>query len=153
MSYYSPLIILLLLISLSQAILAQEPYTSPESTLETYVAACKAGDYKAAEQCYTKSSRKLLEEQVGAEDTRDPELLKASGEQLASCKFRLEQVNSKRAVMWPNVETVPPILLRIQSMDEGWRIDYHFMANYMQVKADSWQWRNPQIFKVWKTRE
>lgn len=147
MSCICRLIVLVLL--LSGPLWSESMFSTPRETLDTYLAACQEGDYAGAEECYTRSSRKLVDNS----EPRDPELLKASHQKLAALEFRLEEVNSKRAILWPNDEKVPPFFLRIQDAEEGWRIDYHFMANYIQSTGDGWKWRNKRIFKIWKSRE
>ena len=109
---------LLLFFALTVCGLAESEFDSPQSTLKTYLEACSQGDYAAAEACYTKSSRKLVEEQMKGIE-RDPELLKGAYQHLSQVEYREERVNGKRAILWPSDERIPPFLFRIQDEKEG----------------------------------
>lgn len=135
------------------ALSAQSRFDTPKAALDAYLQACREGDYQAAEACYTESSRKYVAQRTDPEVPRNPDLLRQFYQRMADTDFRLEQVNSKRAVFWPEDETIPPFLLRIQKPEEGWRLDYHFMSNYIKVKDSGWSWANPKIFGLWKQRE
>ena len=143
----------LLLVLLSGLAVAETTYEEPKQTLDAYLKACQAGDFEAAESCYTASSRKLVQSQTSPEEKRDPQLLVQTYEMLKPLEFREEKVNEKRAILWPNDESVPPFMFRIQDPEEGWRIDYHFMSHYIQIKDDGWKWRDKRLFKIWKSRE
>lgn len=144
--------VLLFLLLLSGSVLAD--YSTPDSTLQTYLGALEAGDYAAMETCYTKSSREMTQArgQV-APEARDAEQLQQVYLRLKALSFRTEQVNSKRAILWPSDESIPPFFLRIQEPAEQWRIDYHFMSNYIKIKENGWNWRNGRILNLWKSRE
>ena len=152
MKHFAVAWLCLFLVGLSSLSLAQD-YTRPEKTLDTYLEACKAGSYSRAEGCYTKSSRSLVQTLVQEQPERDPDLLKGLYEKLKPLSFRLEEVNAKRAILWPSDENVPPFFLRIQEPEEGWRIDYHFMSNFLKIDKKGWSWRNKRILGIWKSRE
>ena len=142
---------ILLLVWLTIPSLAQD-YSSPEKTFETYLEACKVGSFEKAEACYTKSSRALAKQRSQGRVRHSDSLVDAF-DKLSPLTFRLESVNTKRAILWPSDESVPPFFLRIQEPEENWRLDYHFMSNFIQVEKDGWKWRNKRIFKIWKSRE
>jgi hypothetical protein len=144
---------LMFLVFCSSATMAEESFATPPDTLERYLKACQDGDYEAAEKCYTKSSRELVESLNEGQEPRDPAQLRATYEVLSPLTFREERVNTKRAILWPSDDKTPPFLFRIQEPGEGWRIDYHFMSNYIQVSESGWDWRNKRIFNIWKSRE
>ncbi|MFA7482876.1 MAG: hypothetical protein WC314_20380 [Vulcanimicrobiota bacterium] len=144
--------LLVLLFLLSQIGLADK-FETPNDTLEAYLQACKEGDYQAAESCYTRSSRELAAQDAKQMGERPPELLIGTYERLKDVDFRLEQVNPKRAILWPETEQIPPMFLRIQHAEEGWRLDYHFMSRYMRVNENGWSWRNQRILDLWKKRQ
>lgn len=133
--------------------LAEPDYSSPEATLKTYLAACQAGDYAAADACYTKSSRELLAGKPEMTQGRTPELLTNTYARLSPLQWTTEKVNAKRAILVPNDAKVPPFFMRQQSKDEGWRIDFHFMANYLRADQNGWSWVNPKAEGIWKSRE
>ena len=145
-------VFLLFLLSASVAV-AEGPYATPMQTFETYLKACQNGDYKAAENCYTRSSRELVEKQMAGGAQRDPEALKGLYEGLSQVTFREELVNEKRAILWPDDEKFAPMFLRIQDVEEGWRLDYHFMSNYIRANDKGWSWRNERVYRIWKTRK
>lgn len=128
-------------------------FETPEATLDAYLQACKAGDFEAADLCYTQSSRELVKADLAGMEPRSPELLKGTYERLKAANFELEKVNDKRAIFWSQNEDIPPMLMRIQAPEEGWRIDYHFMSRYLRVTQDDWNWRNKRLFEIWKKRE
>lgn len=141
-----------LLFLLSAPLLGQTAFDSPRSTFDTYLKACREGDYRAAEDCFTRSSRELVQAQVKPEEPRDPEQLKSVYEAMSKLKYSEEKVSPTRAIMWPDDKSVAPLLLRIQDKSEGWRIDYHFMSHYIKVDDHGWSWRNPKLFAIWKSR-
>lgn len=130
-----------------------QSFQTPEQTLETYLEACEQGNFEAAQTCYTKSSRELSQAQEAQAGTADPEMLRQTYERLKDVDFKLEQVNAKRAILWPGDESIPPFLFRIQEPSEAWRLDYHFMSNYIKVNEKGWSWRDPRILGLWKKRE
>jgi hypothetical protein len=134
-------------------VLAQPDYSSPEATLKTYLEACKAGDFSAADECYTASSRKRLAETPALTEGRHPDLLTGTYERLSTLTFTTEKVNAKRAILRPDDPKVPPFFLRVQTPKEQWRIDWHFMANYIRADANGWSWVNPRAEGLWKSRE
>lgn len=137
----------------SYPVLAEPNYTSPEATLKTYLEACQAGDFAAADACYTASSRELLAKTPAFTEGRQPDMLKNTYEKLSKLTFTLEKVNEKRAILKPNDDKVPPFYLRVQDPKEGWRIDWHFMANYMRADENGWTWKNPKAEAIWKSRQ
>lgn len=143
---------LFLLFSLCLSVHAEEAFETPKAALDAYFEACSRGDYAAAEACYTKSSRELVQAQFKDQPERDPELLKEAGENLKTLNFREEVYGPTRAAFWPDNEAVAPLLFRIQDKAEGWRLDYHFMSNYIRLKDGGWSWTNPRLFNIWKTR-
>lgn len=145
--------LLLAVLLLTWTVQAQDSFETPQQTLDSYLQACREGDYQAADACYTKSSREFLEKHLKPEAKRDPKHLLASYERLKSLTFEEERVSPKRAILWADSEKVPPFLLRIQEPEEGWRIDYHFMSHYIKIEEDGWKWRNEKLFKIWKSRE
>lgn len=145
-------ILIILLLACAQAVWAQS-YETPEATLNTYLEACKAGDFEAAEMCYTRSGRELVKQDTAEMEPRSPELLKGTYERLKDVDFKLEQVNAKRAIFWPDDEQVPPMFVRIQEPEERWRLDYHFMSRYIRVDENGWAWRNKRLLDLWKKRE
>lgn len=130
-----------------------QSFQTPEQTLESYLQACEQGNFEAAQACYTKSSRELSQAQQAQSGTVDPEVLRQAYQRLKDVDFKLEQVNSKRAILWPGDESIPPFLFRIQEPSEAWRLDYHFMSNYIKVNDKGWSWRDPRILGLWKKRE
>lgn len=143
---------LVLLFSLVVTAQAEPAFDSPKAALDAYFEACASGDYAAAESCYTKSSRELVQAQYKDLPERDPQLLKDAGENLRALKLREEIYSPTRAAFWPEDERVAPLLLRIQDKAEGWRLDYHFMSNYIRLKDGGWSWANPRLFNLWKSR-
>lgn len=137
---------------LSGPLWAEHTFDSPRATFEAYLKACEVGDYTAAESCYTKSSRELAQAQWKDQPARDPELLKEAYKSLSSLAFREEIVSPTRAILWPDNESVAPLLFRIQDKEQGWRMDYHFMSSYIKVDQNGWSWKNPKLFSIWKTR-
>ncbi len=133
--------------------LAQPDFSTPEATWQTYLQACQAGDFEGVELCFTASSRQYLKQNPQPVEERDPALLKATYERLTATDFRLEKVNSKRAIMWPADERIPPCFLRIQKPAEGWRIDLHFMTNYIRVTEDGWSYTFSRAERIWKSRK
>ncbi len=127
-------------------------FSTPEEAYKTYLEACSRGDYKAAQNCYTKSSRELVS-QMPEESAPEPEALKMMAEQMEKLSYKIEKVNKKRAIVWFDKESVPPLFLRVQEPGEGWRLDYHFMSHYIQADGDGWSWRNKRVFNLWKSRE
>ena len=141
-----------LLLLLGQNCLA-EKYKTPQETLDAYLKACQAGDLEAAEMCYTRSSREVAKQDAAQAEPPPPEALTGAYERLKDVDFRLEEVNPKRAIFWPDEEAIPPMFLRIQNEEEGWRLDYHFMSRYIRMGEDGWSWRDPRVFQIWKKRE
>lgn len=133
--------------------LAEPDYSTPEATLATYLEACKAGDFTAADACYTKSSREFLAKTPAFSEGRSPDMLRGTYERLSKVKFSTEKVNAKRAVLVSDDKAIPPFYVRVQEPKEGWRIDWHFMANYMRGDANGWSWKNPRADGLWKSRE
>ena len=127
-------------------------FSTPEEAYKTYLEACSSGDHKAAENCYTRSSRELVG-QLPEEAAPAPEALKMMSEEMKKLSYKIEQVNKKRAIIWFDNESVPPLFLRIQEPAEGWRLDYHFMSHYIQADGNGWSWRNKKVFNLWKSRE
>ena len=152
MKSYRLLVLVISALLLFQVVGANSLYVTPEATLDTYLSACKDADFARADACYTKSSRALLYRNLEGRPPRDPSLLKQTYSRMSALNFVTERVNSKRAILWPNDKSVPPFFLRIQDSEEEWRIDYHFMSNYINVKEDGWSWKHPKIFKLWKSR-
>jgi hypothetical protein len=148
-----PLSIKLLLFLLLTQVCLSQSFETPNETFETYLQACKLGDFDAAEMCYTKSSRELAKQDAAHMEPRSPEMLQGTYERLKDVEFKLEEVNAKRAIFWPEDESIPPMFMRIQVAQEGWRIDYHFMSRYVKVTEDGWSWRNKRLFSLWKKRE
>ncbi len=128
-------------------------YSSPEATLKTYLEACKAGDFEAADACYTKSSREFIAKTPKMTAGRKPEHLIGTYERLSALKFTTETVNPKRAIVRPDDSKVPPFYMRVQDPKEGWRIDWQFMANYMRADQNGWSWVNPKAETLWKSRQ
>ena len=141
-----------MLLQLGQICLA-ETYETPRETLDAYLSACQEGDLEAAEMCYTRSSREVAKQDAEQGASPPPEALRRAYEQLKDVDFRLEEVNAKRAILWPDLESIPPMFLRVQHQEEGWRLDYHFMSRYIRVGEDGWSWRDPLFFQIWKKRE
>lgn len=144
---------LTLTILLAGMAMAQPDFSTPEATWQTYLNACQAGDFEAADLCYTASSRDYLKQDPRLTEGRDPEILKATYEKLTSTEFTLERVNSKRAIMRAADESIPPYFLRIQKPSEGWRIDLHFMSSYIRVNETGWSWTFPRAEGIWKSRK
>lgn len=146
---------LILLVTLLTTALAQAApdFSTPEKTLETYLKACQAGDFQAADLCYTESSRKFLQDNAYMTEGREPEQLKKAYQNWSTLKFRTEMVNAKRAVLHPSSADVPPFFLRKQAKGEGWRIDYHFMSNFIKVDENGWSWKMPRAEKIWRSRK
>jgi hypothetical protein len=132
---------------------AQPDFSTPEATLKTYLTACQAGDFEAADLCYTASSRQLLASSPSFTAGRQPEMLTATYERLAPLTFTTDKVNARRAILRPNDSKVPPFFMRVQDPKEGWRIDWHFMSNYMRADQNGWSWANPRAEGIWKSRE
>ncbi len=143
---------LALMLTLVQTGLA-ENYETPRGTLDAYLKACQAGDVEAAEMCYTRSSREVAKQDAEQAAPPSPESLKGAYERLKDVDFKLEEVNAKRAIFWPEEESIPPMFLRVQHEEEGWRLDYHFMSRYIRVGEDGWSWRDQRVFQIWKKRE
>ena len=133
--------------------LAAPDFSSPEATLKTYLEACKAGDFAASDLCYTASSREMLASTPAFTEGRQPAMLTGTYDRLSKLTFTTEKVNAKRAILRPNDEKVPPFFMRVQNPKEGWRIDWHFMANYMRANENGWSWANPRAEGIWKSRE
>jgi hypothetical protein len=131
---------------------AQPDYSTPEQTLQTYLQACKAGDFAQADACYTRSSREFLAKTPKMTEGRMPEHLMGTYDRLAGLEFTTEKVGEKRAILRPNDAKVPPFYMRVQDPKEGWRIDWQFMANYMRADANGWSWVNPRAEGIWKSR-
>jgi len=146
-------IAILTLFFLANPLRAETMFETPRDALDTYLSACERGDQKAAVQCYTASSRKLVEMSGLLDDSDASARLKALYERLQTVEFREEKYSDTRAAMWPDDETIPPFLFRIQDREEGWRMDYHFMSHYIQADEDGWSWRNKRLFEIWKTRK
>jgi len=146
------LLVVLALLLLGQTCLA-ETYETPKETLDAYLNACQAGDLEAAELCYTSSSREVAKQDAELGAAPPPDALKSAYERLKDVDFKLEEVNAKRAIFWPADESIPPMFMRIQQEEEGWRLDYHFMSRYIRVGEDGWSWRDPRVFQIWKKRE
>ena len=144
--------VLLCLLFLTLPIMGASSFSTPEEAYKTYLEACSRGDYKAAQNCYTKSSRELVS-QMPEESAPEPEALKMMAEQMEKLSYKIEKVNKKRAIVWFDKESVPPLFLRVQEPGEGWRLDYHFMSHYIQADGDGWSWRNKRVFNLWKSRE
>jgi hypothetical protein len=132
---------------------AEPDFSTPEATLKTYLAACKAGDFTATDACYTKSSRDLLAANPAMTQGRQAEMLTGTYERLSPLTWTTEKVNAKRAILTPNDPKVPPFFMRQQTKGEGWRIDFHFMANYIRADQNGWSWINPRAEGIWKSRE
>lgn len=143
---------LIILLFLAIPLMGATGFSSPEEAYKTYLNACSSGDYKAAQMCYTKSSRELVN-QLPEDSAPNPEGLKMMAEQMKKLSYKIEQVNKKRAIVWFDEESVPPLFLRIQEPGEGWRLDYHFMSHYIQADGNGWSWRNKRVFNLWKSRE
>ncbi len=149
----SQLLVLVSALLLATPAWAAPDYSSPEATLQTYLEACKAGDFAAADACYTKSSREFLAATPAFTEGRSADMLRGTYERLSGLKFSTEKVNAKRAILTPDDKAIPPFYMRIQEPGEGWRIDWHFMANYMRGDANGWSWKNPRAEGIWKGRE
>lgn len=147
------LLLLLALFFLPSPAWSEPDFSSPESTLKTYLDALQAGDFAAADLCYTASSREALAKNPAFTEARRPEMLTNTYDRLAPLTFTTEKVNSKRAILKPSDDRVPPFFMRIQNPKEGWRIDWHFMANYIRADAQGWNWVNPKAEGIWKSRE
>ena len=147
-----PSLLLLCTVFLVVPATAQPDYSSPEATLRTYLKACQAGDFVAADACYTKSSREFIANAPKMTEGRVPEQLVGTYERLSKVDFRTEKINDKRAVLVPNDRKIPPFYVRVQEPKEGWRIDWQFMANYMRADANGWSWVNPRAEGIWKSR-
>lgn len=132
---------------------AQTGYSTPDETYQTYLKACSSGDYVAAEGCYTRSSRELVDKTRTKGEEPAPESLQMLHARLEPLTYKIEEVNPKRAIVWFDDKSVPPLFLRIQDKHEGWRLDYHFMSHYIRAGKDGWSWRNKRVFKLWKSRE
>ena len=132
---------------------AQPNFSSPEATLKTYLEACKAGNYEAADACYTKSSREFIAKTPKMTAGRKPEHLTGTYDRLSTLKWTVENVNQKRAIVKPDDSKVPPFYMRVQDPKEGWRIDWQFMANYMRADQNGWSWANPRAETLWKARQ
>jgi hypothetical protein len=130
-----------------------ETYKTPKEVLDAYLKACQLGDLEAAELCYTRSSREVAKQDAEQGAPPPPEALKSAYERLKDVDFKSEQVNAKRAILWPGDESIPPMFLRVQDQEEGWRLDYHFMSRYIRVGEDGWSWRDQRVFQIWKKRE
>ena len=147
-------LMLCFLLALASTLAVAEPdFSTPEKTLENYLRACEAGDFEAADLCYTASSRKYLKENSYLTQGREPAQLKKVFAQLSKQSFRTEQVNSKRAILHPDDSRHPPFFIRQQAKGEGWRIDFHFMTNYIKADAEGWSWRMKRAEKIWKSRK
>lgn len=136
----------------SAALAQPADYSSPESTVRSYLEACRRGDLAAADQCYTASSRELLAQMPNVAQQRTPEQLQSFYQRLSELTFQTERVNPKRAILTPNDPKIPPFFLRIQAPQEQWRIDWHFMANYIRADQQGWSWKNPRALALWKSR-
>lgn len=121
--------------------------------MQTYLSACQAGDYEAADLCYTASSREYIATHPRITEGRRPEHLKATYARLSGVEFQLEQVNKKRAILRPKDESIPPYFLRRQKSGEGWRIDWHFMSSYIRVRENGWSWTFSKAERIWKSRK
>ncbi len=145
-------LLLLALCFLTLPALAEPDFSSPEATLQSYLAACKAGDFSLADACYTKSSREFIAKNPKMTEGRAPQQLTGTYDRLSTLEFTTEKVNEKRAIVRPNDAKVPPFYIRVQDPKEGWRIDWQFMANYMRADANGWSWTNPKAEGIWKSR-
>lgn len=147
------LLLLLALFLLPLPVSAEPDFSSPEATLKTYLDALKAGDFAGSDLCYTASSREALAKNPAFTEGRKPEMLTNTYERLSGLTFTTEKVNAKRAILKPDDDKVPPFFMRIQNPKEGWRIDWHFMANYIRADGNGWSWVNPKAEGIWKSRE
>ncbi len=128
-------------------------FATPEAALESYLEALEAGDSERVLQCYTASSRRMVSEHPELSKGRTPEELQASHSMLEGLTYTTEQVNEKRAILHPDDEGVPPLFLRRQVEDEGWRIDLHFMLNYIRAGSNGWSYTFPRAEQIWRSRK
>ena len=147
------IVLFLSLLAAAPSAWAEPDFSTPEATLKTYLQACQAGDFAGADACYTASSREFLAQSPAFTEGRQPELLVGTYERLSKLTFTTELVNAKRAILKPNDPKVPPFFMRIQSPKDKWRIDWHFMANYIRADENGWSWGNPKAEGIWKSRE
>ncbi len=131
---------------------AAPDYSTPESLLKTYLSACQAGDVAAANECYTASSRAFIAAHPEVMAGVNPELLTATYDRLSALKFETEQISPTRAILKPSDSKVPPFYLRQQKAGEGWRIDWHFMSNYIRADDKGWRVTNIKAESVWRKR-
>lgn len=141
-----------LLCVLAQPVLAAPDYSTPESLLATYLSACQAGDVAAANECYTASSREFIEQHPEVMAGVDSALLKATYDRLSVVTFDTEQVSPTRAILNPSDPKIPPFYLRQQKKGEDWRIDWHFMSNYIRADEKGWSLTFPKAESVWRKR-
>lgn len=145
-------LLLSVLLCLISPVQAEPDFSSPEATMRTYMEACQAGDFVAADACYTESSRAFLAKNPALRDSRPVEALIGTYERLSKVTFTTEMVNTKRAILRPDDPKLPPYFLRIQNPKEQWRIDWNFMANYIRANDKGWSWANPRAEGIWKSR-
>lgn len=131
---------------------ANPDYSTPEATLQSYLSACKNGDKEAVENCYTASSRKFIAENQAITEGQTAEQLRLSYDKLSKLEFSTEKVSDKRAILRPKEQSIPPLYLRIQDPEEGWRIDWRFMRDYMRITDQGFSFRNPKAESIWKSR-
>ncbi len=149
----SQLLFLVVALFLATPVLAEGDFSTPEATLATYLQACREGDFEKSDLCYTHSSRQYLQEHEEFTQNRNPEDLRQAYDRLSQVEFTLEQVNEKRAILHPDDPKIPPFFLRQQKPGEGWRIDFHFMSNYLRADENGWSWRFPKAEGLWKSRK
>lgn len=147
------LVVILSLLGFCAPVWAEPDFSTPQATFESYLEACREGDFEGADLCYTASSREYIASHPRVTEGRSPESLKVTYQRLSQAAFKLEQVNSRRAIIRFEDQGIPPYFLRVQKAGEGWRIDWHFMSHYIRRTEDGWSWTFSRAERIWKSRK
>lgn len=145
-------LLILLGLILARPAVAEPSYSSPEALLKTYLQALQSGNYEFVDACYTSSSRQFLQSNPDLIAERTQQTLMSTYEHLAKLEFTTEKVSARRAILHPSDPKVPPLYARIQDPNEGWRLDWRFMTDYLRVNENGWSLRNPKAESLWRSR-
>lgn len=120
-------------------------YSSPEATFRTYMAACKAMDFKRADKCYTEEFQRFQKTDKKYRAHRHTGQLLNMYNYLRGKKYKLE-MHGHKAIMRFSPEFVRPEPLYFVRERGKWKLDGMFSFRNVRIQDHrSWHWQNPNI--------
>ncbi|MBL7070565.1 MAG: hypothetical protein ISS26_00120 [Candidatus Omnitrophica bacterium] len=129
-------------------------FTSPESTFNSHMYACKALDFEKSDLCYTKEFQSFTKTNKEYRSHRNTGQLRNAYDYWHNKPYKLEMHRNKAIMRFSPPFKRPEPFYFVKEAD-GWKIDGMFSFNNLIIEnSGGWFWRNSKIDneKVWLSK-